>query len=176
MVAASFSSELRKCASFCVSFHLLYSTQLENCTMKVSNEHCLSNFGGFIKCLGETTSSSDELILGSEGEYGSSIRLEFFFRLRLVSSVDVSRFVLVDCRSLSRAVWSSVRLPASLEDSSLSYCKPFLSLVLYVNSTSGSSLQLELLRLAVWYTVSMVSISPLPVSGVLAWVVAVVFC
>jgi len=73
MLATSFPSELHKCTSFCASFHLLYSAQFENCTIKVSNELCPSNFGGFIMCFGEATSSSDEpSILASDGGYGSS--------------------------------------------------------------------------------------------------------
>jgi len=184
-------------------------------------------------CLGVTTSSSDELILGSEGEYGSSALLEFFFRLRLLSSVDASRCVRAVCRFLSQAVRSAVEtgqlsdfltlcdelfdhlggecwvsptfgsagsaarsdvllewrdecrvapafasvsallfgcrcsFSSSSSDSSLSYCRIFLSLVLCVDSIASSSLQLESLRLTVWYTVSMISSSVLPVSGVL---------
>ena len=81
--------------------------------MKVSNEHCPSNFGGFMMCLGATTSSSDELILGSEGEYGSSFLLELLRRSRLRSLVDVLSGMLAICWSLSRAGRSVVRFSTS---------------------------------------------------------------
>ena len=81
--------------------------------MKVSNEHCPSNFGGFMMCLGVTISSSDELILGSEGEYGSSFLLELLRRSRLRSLVDVLSGMLAVCWSLSRARRSVVRFSTS---------------------------------------------------------------
>ena len=87
-LAASFSSELRRYASFCAPFHLSYSAQFENCAMKVSNELCPSNFGGFRMCFGDAKISSSDELPGLASSVLSSRLLGKFFRVLCFLSFD----------------------------------------------------------------------------------------